>query len=140
MPPRSGADDAFFADNGKSVIVNLEHQQVIEVIDRATKTVTWQYGTLGRRGSAPGLLDFPDDAYQLANGDVIVADIRNCRIIEIAPDKHIVRQAGETGKCGAGATTLASPNGDKPLANGHILVSTLATARSPSWTKTGGQF
>ena len=125
LPPRSGADDAFFADNGKSVIVNLEHQQVVEVIDRATKSVTWQYGTLGKRGSAPGLLNFPDDAYKLANGDVIVADIRNCRIIEIAPDKHIVRQAGETGRCGGGATTLASPNGDKPLPNGHVLVSTI---------------
>src|SRR5207237_990088 len=29
LPPRSGADDAFFADGGKSVIVNLEHQQVV---------------------------------------------------------------------------------------------------------------
>ena len=125
LPPRSGADDAFFADNGKSVIVNLEHQQIVEVIDRATKSVTWEYGTLGKRGSAQGLLNFPDDAYRLANGDVIVADIRNCRILEIGPDKHIVRQAGETGKCGGGATTLASPNGDKPLPNGHILVSTI---------------
>jgi len=125
LPPRSGADDAFFADNGKSVIVNLEHQQVIEVIDRATKAVTWQYGTLGRRGSAPGLLDYPDDAYKLPNGDVITADIRNCRIIEIAPDKHIVRQAGVTGRCDSRAPMLASPNGDKPLPNGHVLISTI---------------
>jgi hypothetical protein len=125
LPPRSGADDAFFADGGKSVVVNLEHQQVIEVIDRATKTVTWEYGTLGKRGAAPGFLDYPDDAYKLPNGDVISADIRNCRIIEIAPDKHIVRQAGVTGRCGPNWPSLASPNGDKPLANGHVLISTI---------------
>ena len=33
VPPGSGADDAFFADGGKSVITNLEHQQVIRIID-----------------------------------------------------------------------------------------------------------
>jgi hypothetical protein len=48
------ADDAFFADGGKRVVVNLEHQQVIEVIDRETKTVTWAYGSLGKRGAVPG--------------------------------------------------------------------------------------
>jgi len=125
LPPRSGADDAFFADGGKSIVVNLEHGQVIEVIDRVTKAVVWQYGSLGKRGAAPGLLDYPDDAYRLPNGDIVSADIRNCRIIEIAPDKHIVRQAGETGRCGGVWPALASPNGDKPLPNGHILISTI---------------
>jgi hypothetical protein len=124
LPAGSGADDAFFADGGKSITVNLEHQQVIEVIDRASKAVVWQYGTLGRRGAAPGLLNFPDDAYQLPNGDIVVADIRNCRILEIAADKHVVRQAGITGRC-SGPGTLGSPNGDKPLPNGHLLVSTI---------------
>ena len=125
LPPRSGADDAFFADDGKSVIVNLEHQQVVEIIDMATKAVTWEYGTLGKRGSGPGLLNFPDDAYKLPNGDILVADIRNCRVVEIATDKHIVRQAGTTGRCGSDGSLLASPNGDKPLPNGHVLVSTI---------------
>ena len=123
--PGSGADDAFFADDGKSIIVNLEHQQIIQVIDIASKTVSWQYGELGRRGAHPGQLDFPDDAYKLPNGDVMVADIRNCRILEIAPDKAIVRQAGVTDRCGGMAPLLASPNGDTPLPDGHVLVSTI---------------
>ena len=125
ISPGSGADDAFFADEGKSVIVNLEHQQVIEVIDMASKVVTWQYGVLGKRGSRDGELNYPDDAYKLANGDIMVADIRNCRILEIAPDKRIVRQAGVTGRCGGTPPLLASPNGDTPLPNGHVLVSTI---------------
>ncbi len=121
----TGADDAFFADGGKSVIVSLEHQQVIEIIDIATKRVTWQYGDLGKRGAKNGRLNFPDDAYQLANGDISVADIRNCRILEIAPDKTIVRQAGLTDRCGSTAPLLASPNGDTPLPDGHVLISTI---------------
>jgi len=125
LRPKSGADDAFFADDGKSIVVNLEHEQVIQVIDVASKAVTWSYGELGRRGANAGQLDYPDDAYKLQNGDIIVADIRNCRILEIAPNKSIVRQAGTTRRCRGGPTTLASPNGDKPLPNGHILVSTI---------------
>ena len=121
----TGADDAFFANGGKSVIVSLEHQQVIEIIDIATKKVTWQYGHLGRRGWKKGYLYFPDDAYQLPNGDISVADIRNCRILEISPDKKIVRQAGLTDRCGSKAPRLASPNGDTPLPGGNVLISTI---------------
>ncbi len=121
----TGADDAFFADGGKSVIVSLEHQQVVQIIDIASKQVTWQYGVFGKRGSRDGLLNFPDDAYRLPNGDISVADIRNCRILEIAPDKTIVRQAGLTDRCGSQAPLLASPNGDTPLADGHMLISTI---------------
>jgi len=125
IPAHSGADDAFFADGGKSIIINLEHQQIVQIVDIATKTVKWQYGEIGKRGAQRGRLNYPDDAYQLANGDVLVADIRNCRILEISPAKEIVRQAGVTGRCSGRPDTLASPNGDTPLPNGHVLVSTI---------------
>jgi outer membrane protein assembly factor BamB len=125
LKPGDGADDAFFSEDGKTVIVNLEHGHVIQLIDFATKTVKWDYGHLGQPGGKDGYLNYPDDAYLLANGDVVVADIRNCRVIEIAPDKHIVHQAGKTGVCGTQWPYLGSPNGDKPLPNGHYLVSTI---------------
>jgi hypothetical protein len=125
IPPHSGADDAFFADGGKSIIINLEHQHVIQIVDIESKTVKWQYGEIGKRGAKNGHLNYPDDAYQLPNGDVLVADIRNCRILEISPAKEIVRQAGVTGRCSGQPNTLASPNGDTPLPNGHVLVSTI---------------
>jgi hypothetical protein len=61
----------------------------------------------------------------MANGDVIVADIKNCRVIEISPDKQIVRQYGETGRCAGKPGLLNLPNGDTPLPNGHLLISTI---------------
>ena len=125
LPPSHGADDAFFIDDGRRIIASLEHEQIVQIIDRASKALIWEYGQKGKRGSAAGLLDFPDDAYQLPGGDIIVADIRNCRILAIAPDKHVIRQAGVTGRCDRKAPFLASPNGDTPLANGDILVSTI---------------
>lgn len=120
-----GADDAFFTNDGKMIIVNLEELNVIELIDYATKKVTWAYGSETSFGSTPGFLHTPDDAYMLPNGDIIVADIKNCRIIEIAPDKSIVRQYGVSGKCSNKSGYLNKPNGDTPLPNGHILISNI---------------
>ncbi len=120
-----GADDSFFADNGKSVIVNLEEYHVIELIDYQTKKVLWSYGVPNVPGSKPGFLNTPDDAYKLPNGDIIVTDIKNCRILEIAPDKHIVRQYGQTKKCSNQTGFLDKPNGDTPLANGHVFISNI---------------
>jgi len=125
LAPGFGADDSFFTDNGKTVIVNLENYQLIQQIDYATKKVVWNYGVGGVRGSAGELLNSPDDAYKLPNGDVTVADIKNCRVLEIAPDKHIVRQYGKTSVCSNKAGFLNSPNGDTPLPNGHMLVSNI---------------
>ncbi len=120
-----GADDAFFTDGGKNVIVNLENYQTIEIIDYQTQKVIWQYGTPGKPGHADGFLNNPDDAYKLANGDVVVADIKNCRVIEISPDKKIVRQYGQTKVCGNAEGLLNKPNGDTPLPNGHMLISNI---------------
>lgn len=123
--PGLGADDAFFTDGGKNIIVNLEEYHVIQLLAYDSKKVLWQYGTPGKPGSAPGMLNTPDDAYRLPNGDITVADIKNCRVIELSPDKTIVRQYGITGKCGNAPGMLNKPNGDTPLKNGHLLVSNI---------------
>lgn len=124
--PGLGADDSFFTDNGKSIIVNLEEYHIIQVIDYATKQVTWSYGVPGTPGHADGFLNTPDDAYKLPNGDVTVADIKNCRVIEISPNKQIVRQYGQTRVCKNDAGFLNKPNGDTPQPNGHTLISNIA--------------
>ncbi len=125
LPKGYGADDSFFADGGKSVIVNLEYHHLIEIIDYATKKIIWQYGTPGTPGSYQNYVRRPDDAYKLPNGDVIVADIQNCRVIEISPDKKIVHQYGKNRQCSSREGYLDVPNGDTPLPNGHVLISTI---------------
>lgn len=125
LPPGYGADDAFFADGGKTVVMSLEFYHVIETVDYQTKKVTWQYGVPGTHGSGLGYLYRPDDAYKLPNGDITVADIQNCRILEVSPEKKIVRQYGKTRQCGIQAGHLDGPNGDTPLSNGNTLVSTI---------------
>ncbi|HEY8631787.1 MAG TPA: PQQ-binding-like beta-propeller repeat protein, partial [Candidatus Limnocylindrales bacterium] len=124
------ADDAFVAPDGKTIVANDEAHQVIDRIDIATRRVIWQYGHYGRIGSGPGFLHTPDDAYPLANGNVVVADIRNCRIMEISPKKAIVRQWGRTGLCvHHPPTTFAQPNGDTPLPDGGLLITEITGSR-----------
>jgi DNA-binding beta-propeller fold protein YncE len=127
LEPGTGADDSFFTPDKTRIVVNLEYQHVVQIISYPGKELVWQYGEMGKPGSSDGLLNRPDDAYVLSNGDVIVADIRNCRILEIAPDKHIVRQYGETGHCDSKAGHVAVPNGDTPMPNGHVLISAIAS-------------
>ena len=111
-------------------MANDESHQVIDRIDIATRRVTWQYGHYDRPGPGRGFLHTPDDAYPLANGDVVVADIRNCRILEINPAKHVVHQWGRTGVCRhRPPTTFAMPNGDTPLPDGGLLVTEITGSR-----------
>ena len=132
LPPgqRFAADDAFISPDHKTIVTNDEDHQVISRIDIATRKVIWQYGMYDRPGAGPGQLNTPDDAYPLANGDVLVADIRNCRVLQIAPDKTIRTQWGRTGVCVPNApATYGSPNGATPLADGGILITQIRGSR-----------
>ena len=132
LPPgqRFSADDAFISPDGRSIVANDEFHQVIDRIDIASRKLVWQYGHYGVAGSGKGSLHTPDDAYPLANGDIVVADIRNCRILEIAPDKSIVRQWGRTRVCTDHApATFGNPNGDTPLPDGGLLITEITGSR-----------
>ena len=124
------ADDAFLSPGGRTIVANDEAHQVIDRIDIATGRIVWQYGHYGRAGSGTGFLHTPDDAYPLANGDIVVADIENCRVLEISPAKQVVHQWGRTGVCRPAApATFGRPNGDTPLPDGGILITEITGSR-----------
>ena len=140
LPPgvHFAADDAFVAPDGKTIVANDEYNQVIYRIDIRTRKVVWQYGHYGVASGAIGYLHNPDDAYPLANGDIVVADIVNCRVLEIAPDKHIVSMRGQTGHCTDNApTTYGDPNGDTPLPDGGLLITEIHGSRVVRLSPTG---
>jgi outer membrane protein assembly factor BamB len=140
LPPgqRFEADDAFLAPDGKTIVANDDSHEVIDRIDIKTGKVVWQYGHYSVAGHAAGYLNGPDDSYPLANGDVVVADIKNCRVIEIAPSKQIVHQWGRTGRCADTAPrTYGSPNGDTPLPDGGLLITDILGSRVIRLSATG---
>ena len=118
-------DDAFFSPDGREIVVTQEDDAVLSVIDVATRHIVYRYGTPGEPGSGPGHLSNPDDAQKLPNGSILVADIKNCRLVLLNPPSELITHV-------FGETTTAclhdppgrwgSPNGAFPMANGHYVV------------------
>ncbi len=118
-------DDAFFGPHGDHIIVTQEENFAITVLALPSGTIAYRYGHPGVPGSAPGYVDNPDDAMILPNGDILSADIKNCRIIVVpegasAPSKIF----GETTNyCYHNPPgRFGSPNGVFPMTNGDYLV------------------
>jgi hypothetical protein len=114
-------DDAFFTPGFGSVITNEEFDDTLAQVSLRRRRVVWTYGHAGAAGSGPGYLHAPDDAYRLKSGVTTVADIRNCRIVQVRPDRTVLRVLG--GSCTHDPPRgFASPNGDTPLPDGSLLV------------------
>jgi hypothetical protein len=120
----SQPDDAFVSADGRYISTNQEFAESIALISlNRHPEVVWRYGHAGVQGSAPGYLAHPDDAYLLADGEVQVADIINCRVLWLTRSKRIVRSIGSAGNCThAPPRALSDPNGDTPLQDGGVLV------------------
>jgi len=120
----AGPDDAFISADRRSIITNEEFSDTIAVVSLSRRArITWAYGHQDVQGSSPGFLAHPDDAYLLPSHEVQVADIINCRVLWLAPNKRIVRSIGTAGNCVHNPPhALLSPNGDTPLPDGGVLV------------------
>jgi hypothetical protein len=131
-------DDAFFANHGHAIISNQENNNTIVKIGYPSGKLLWSYGHAKVAGTAPGYLQAPDDAYQLKNGQIVVADDQNCRILFINPNKTIAHQIGVPGICKHNpGVSLGSPNGDTPLYDGNILISEIIGSWVSEYTPTG---
>ncbi|MBO0813214.1 MAG: PQQ-binding-like beta-propeller repeat protein, partial [Microlunatus sp.] len=118
-------DDAFFSPDGRSIIATQEDDAVISVIDIATHRIVYRYGRPGHPGHRADRLSNPDDAMLLPDRSILVADIKNCRLVRIAHGRHRPEKV-------IGRTSTAclhqpprrwgSPNGAFPMHDGHYLV------------------
>lgn len=84
--------------------------------------IRWQYGKFGVAGSGRNELNTPVQNTFLPNGDVLITDQANERVIEVTLGRKIVWQYGTTGVSGNGANQLANPNSAQLLESGHILI------------------
>ncbi|HWZ59731.1 MAG TPA: hypothetical protein VNW46_12210 [Gemmatimonadaceae bacterium] len=99
--------------------------------------IVWQYGQFGVTGSGPNQLNTPVQATFLPNGDVLITDQVNERIIEVTRHHDIVFQYGQTGVTGIGPGQLNNPNSAELLENGHILISDENNNRAIEITRGG---
>jgi hypothetical protein len=118
-------DDAFFSPDGKNIIATEEDDSVISVISIAAHRISYRYGTAGVPGSSANHVSNPDDAMLLPGGDMLSADIKNCRILLVRPPAHRpVRTIGQASYvCWHDPPRrFGSPNGAFPMTNGKYLV------------------
>ncbi|MBO0708077.1 MAG: hypothetical protein J2P44_06895 [Candidatus Dormibacteraeota bacterium] len=118
-------DDAFFTPDGTHILATQEDDSVITLIEVASRKIVWRYGTPGQAGNGAGQLSNPDDAIMMPNGDIILADIKNCRLLVLRPPQSTpVKEIGEAGLgcLHAPPARWGSPNGAFPMADGHYLV------------------
>jgi PQQ-like domain len=120
-------DDAFFSPDGKEIIATEEEDSVVSVISIARHQIVYRYGTPGVPGGADNYLSNPDDAMMLPGGGMLISDIKNCRILELAPPSRQLhrprRIIGTPGACGHNPPHMfGSPNGAFPSTNGSYLV------------------
>ena len=118
-------DDAFFTPTGNDILATEETDQVISLLSIPQHKILWRYGTPGVAGSGPNQLANPDDAMRLQNGDVLVADIKNCSLLLIGPGAHtpLERIGTQNNACyHQPPLRFGSPNGAFPLTDGNYLV------------------
>ena len=134
-----GNEDVNFSADGTKLAVSEEDNYDLHIVDYATRAVTWTWGIPDRRGRQGRLLNYPDDAHLLDDGQFLTADIRNCRVLIIDPKANqITTQWGEPGQCQhQPPQRLAWPNGATPMDNGDILVSEITDAWISRITRAG---
>ena len=54
--------------------------------------IIWQYGATGVPGNGPSQLNNPNSGELLRNGNILIADESNNRVIEVTPNRQIARQ------------------------------------------------
>jgi hypothetical protein len=83
--------------------------------------IVWQYGQAGMAGSGANMLNTPVCAVMLPNGNVLITDQANERVIEVTMAMTVAWTFPPAGSDG-GATALNNPNSAERLANGNTLI------------------
>ncbi|WP_027085480.1 PQQ-binding-like beta-propeller repeat protein [Cohnella panacarvi] len=81
--------------------------------------ILWQYGEAGTLGSEGQLLWKPTCAKRLPNGDTVIADSKNRRIIRVTREKTVVSSLGEAT---IKRLILTYPRSVEELADGTFLI------------------
>lgn len=127
-------DDVYFSPDGKLLAISEEDNQDIHLIDYEKRELIWSYGMPDIPGTAPGYMNYPDDTHVMLDGTILVADIRNCRVLFIDRQSGTVKtQWGKPGRTDGNWSKdancrhdppnfLGLPNGVVELENGDILL------------------
>ncbi len=108
---------ATFLPYGHILICDQGNHRVIEV-SMITKTIVWQHGKTGTSGTGRNHLRSPSSAQFLDNGNILIADTGNNRVIEVSRRHRTVWRCGDADSDEA----LNGPSFACRLENGNTLI------------------
>jgi DNA-binding beta-propeller fold protein YncE len=121
--------DAYFTSTGRSIIVTQHLKAVVLRRSVSTGRITYSYGHAGSVGSGGDRLHDPQTGHQIG-GQIVIADLGNCRVLFVAPPTHSHVTSLGTGQCvHRPPTSFAEPDAVFPTADGGLVV----TERNPGW-------
>ncbi|MFI4980881.1 MAG: PQQ-binding-like beta-propeller repeat protein [Nevskiales bacterium] len=142
-------DDVYFSPDGHLLAISEEDNQDIHLIDYDRRELIWSYGVPDVAGSDPGYMNYPDDTHVMADGTILVADIRNCRVLFIDRDSAKIKTqwGGPSRKDGNWSKDpncrhdppqhLGLPNGVVELDGGDVLLTEITGAWITRLTRAG---
>jgi hypothetical protein len=112
--PVSGVAFASRLPTGHTLITDSNHARIVEI--DGDKNVVWEYFTntdpnSNQRGGTGPL---PTRAVRLRNGHTLISDQYNHRVIEVTPDKRIVRSFGKINSLGFNESSVANGGLNSP--------------------------
>jgi hypothetical protein len=112
--PVSGVAFASRLENGHTLITDSNHARIVEI--DGGKNVVWEYFTNTDPNSNPrnGTGPLPTRALRVRNGDTLISDQYNHRVIQVNHDKEIVRTFGKINSLGYNAQSVASGGLNSP--------------------------
>ncbi len=93
----------------------------------AGKDIVWSYGS-GTRGSGAGQLANPNSAVRLSNGNTLISDSDNARVLEVSPSGAVVQGYGVSGRIPEGGA-IDNPRAALRLADGSTIIADLGNMR-----------
>jgi hypothetical protein len=112
--PLNGVAFASRLQNGHTLITDSGHARIVE-IDR-DKNAVWEFFTNTDLNSNPrgGTGPLPTRAIRLRNGNTLISDQYNHRVIEVNPEKQIVRTFGKINSLGYDSHSVADGGLNSP--------------------------
>ena len=122
--PTLAPTDVYLSPNKSSIVVTQRGAFVVLTLAVADGSLEYVYGKPGHPGAADDRLRDPQGAHQLGNGQLLVADESNCRVLLLTPPS--IRPTKVLGRAGAcehdPPTRFSYPDAVFPTPGGRFLV------------------
>ncbi len=132
----SAPSDAYLSYTGHTAVITQHTKSRIFTLEVDPSIVNYIYGHANKAGSANNYLRDPQTAQELSSGgDIVIADLGNCRILFVRPKTHVPVNVlgGSATDCVhhvlSAPYTFSKPDAAFPASNGDLVVTEL----SPAW-------